>query len=113
MYRAVVLTTLVILLSVIVGVSVAQESRTFAGGPNGDDPPGSTMPEQTAIEATGPDGTAATPGPSVSPEPEVREDTSERTAVTEPTVGEPEKPVAASPGEEMPAPGSNNSGKPG
>jgi hypothetical protein len=96
MYRVVVLTTLVILLSVIVGVSVAQESRTFAGGPNGEDPPGSTMLEQTSIGTTGP---------------EVREDTSKRTIVAGPTVGEPEKPAAASPGEETP--GSNDSGKPG
>jgi hypothetical protein len=95
-YRAVVLTSLVILLSAVVGVSIAQESRLFAGGPNGDGPPGSTTPEQTSAGATGSEGTTASPLPGASSGPEVREDTSEPTVLTEP---EPEKPTASSPGD--------------
>jgi hypothetical protein len=113
MYRAVVLTTLVMLLLAIVGVSVAQESRTFSGGPNGDDPPGSTTQERTSVEATGWEDTTASPLPSASSEAGGREDDSDRTVVTEPTVAEPEKPAAASPREETPTPSPNASGKPG
>ena len=113
MYRAVVLTTLVMLLLAIVGASVAQESRTFSGGPNGDDPPGSTTQERTSVEATGWEDTTASPLPGASSEAGGREDDSERTVVAEPTVAEPEKPAAASPREETPTPGPNASGKPG
>jgi hypothetical protein len=49
--------------------------------------------------------------PGASSEPKAGEDTSEPTVVTEPTVGETEKPTAAVPGEEALSPGSNNVGK--
>jgi hypothetical protein len=42
MNRAVVLTTLVLLLLAVAGVSAAQERGIFTGGPNIDAPPGST-----------------------------------------------------------------------
>ncbi len=112
MYRAVVLTSLVILLLAVVGVSVAQESRTFAGGPNSDDPPGSTTPERTFIGTTGPEETTPSPLPGASSETGNREDTSEQTIITEPTVEKPEKPTTTSVGEETPTPGGpDNSGR--
>ena len=81
MYRAVVLTSLVILLLAVVGVSVAQESRTFVGGPKSDNPPGSTTPERTSIETTGPEETTPSPLPGVSSETGNREDASELRAL--------------------------------
>jgi hypothetical protein len=41
MHRAVVLTTLVVLLLAVVGVSAAQENGIFLGGPSSDTLPGS------------------------------------------------------------------------
>src|SRR5215211_2630557 len=122
MYRAVVLTTLVLLLLAVAGVSVAQDGRIFAGEPNGDDPPGSaesTTPEQTYFEATGPEDTTPSQPPGASsesddhqniPEPTVVTEptvVSEPTVVTEPTVGEPEKSTAAPAREETPTPATN------
>ncbi len=114
MHRAVVLTTLVLLLLAVAGVSAAQESGIFAGGSNSADPPGSTTQERTSFEATVAEDkmTSALPGASSS-EPKDGEDASEPTVVTEPTVGESEKPTAAAPGEKTLSPGSNNVGKPG
>ncbi|CAN5664787.1 hypothetical protein BH20ACT12_BH20ACT12_17890 [soil metagenome] len=112
MHRAVVLTTLVLLLLAVAGVSAAQESGIFAGGSNSADPPGSTTQERTSFEATVAEDkmTSALPGASSS-EPKDGEDASEPTVVTEPTVGETEEPTAAAPGEETLIPGSNNVGK--
>ena len=90
MHRAVVLTTLVVLLLAVAGVSAAQESGIFLGGPNTDAPPGATTLEHSG-------------------------DTSEPTVVTEPTVGETEEPtVAAAPVEEEETltPGTNSVGEP-
>ena len=112
MHRAVVLTTLVLLLLAVAGVSAAQESGIFAGGPNSDDPPGSTTQERTSFEATVAEDTMASTLPGASSEPKGGENTSEPTVVTEPTVGETEKPTAAVPGEKTLSPGSNNFGKP-
>ncbi len=108
MYRAVVLTTLVLLLLAVAGVSVAQEGRIFA-----DEPRGSTTPEeQTSFEATGSEDTTTSPPPGASSETEDRQNSSEPTVVTEPTVGEPEKSTVAPAGEETPTPGTNDVGKP-
>ncbi len=113
MHRAVVLTTLVLLLLAVAGVSAAQESGIFAGGPNSDDPPGSTTQERTSFEATVAEDTMTSVLPGAASEPKDGEDASEPTVVTEPTVGESEKPTAAAPGEKTLSPGSNNVGKPG
>ncbi len=122
MYRAVVLTTLVLLMLAVAGVSVAHDGRIFAGEPDSVDPPGSTestTPEQTSVEATGSEGTTTSPLPGASSETEGRQNIPESTVVTEPavvtepTVGEPEKPNAASAREETPTPGTNDVGNPG
>jgi len=114
MYRAVVLTTLVILLLAVAGVSVAQDGRILAGGPNSNDPPGVTTPEeQTSFEVTGSEHTTRNMPPGASSEEEDHRNIPEPTVVTEPTVGEPEKSTAAPAGEEAPPPGSNSVDKPG
>ena len=112
MYRAVVLTTLVLLFLVVAGVSAAQDSGIFAGGPNSDDPPEATTQERTSFEATVAEDTMTSTLPGASSEPKVGENTSEPTVVTEPTVGETEKPTAAVPGEKTLTPGSNSVRKP-
>ena len=112
MHRAVVLTTLVLLLLAIAGVSAAQDSGIFAGGPNSDDPPGSTTQERTSFEATMAEETMTSALPGASSEPKVGEDVSEPKVVSKPTVGETEKPTAAAPSEQSLPPGSNNVGKP-
>ena len=112
MYRAVVLTTLVLLFLVVAGVSAAQDSGIFAGGPNSDDPPEATTQERTSFEATVAEDTMTSTLPGASSEPKVGENTSEPTVVSEPTVGETEKPTAAVPGEKTLPPGPNNFGKP-
>lgn len=104
MYRTVVLTSLVILLLAVVGVSVAQESRTSGGGPNSDDPRGSTTLEWTFIETTGQEETTPSPLPGASSETGDREDTSEQTVIAEPTVEKPEGPSTNSVGQEAPTP---------
>jgi hypothetical protein len=115
MHRAVVLTTLVVLLLAVAGVSAAQESGIFLGGPNSDVPPGSTTMEGTSFGATvaeDPETTSALPGPSS--EPEDAEDTSEPMVVTEPPLEENEESTVVAPVEEKTlTPGSNNVGKPG
>jgi hypothetical protein len=114
MHRAVVLTTLVVLLLAVAGVSAAQESGIFLGGPNSDVPPKSTTMERTSFGATvaeDPETTSALPDPSSKPED--GEDTSEPTVVTEPPVGETEEPPVVAPVEEKTlSPGSNSVGKP-
>ena len=112
MHRAVVLTTLVLLLLAVAGVSAAQDSGIFAGGPNSDDLPGSTTQERTSFEATVAEETMTSAPPGASSEPNGGEDASEPTVVSKPTVGKTEKPTAAAPGEETLTPGSNNVGKP-
>jgi hypothetical protein len=97
MYRAIVLTTLVILLLAVAGVSVAQEGQIFAAGPNSDDPPGATTPERTSLEATGLENTSPGQKPGATPET---------------TVGDPEKPTTVPQGEEEPTAGTNDIGKP-
>ena len=85
MYRAVVLTTLVLLMLAVAGVSVAQEDRIFADGSNSDDSPVSAAPEKASFGATvaeDPETTSAPP--SASSKPEDGEDTPEATVVTEP-----------------------------
>jgi hypothetical protein len=110
MYRAVVLTTLVLLLLGVAGVSVAQDGRIFVGEPNSTDPPESTSPEQTSLEATGLEDTTTSPPPSSSTETEghqditVPPDATEPTVEIEPTVGESGKPPAAAPVEETSPP---------
>jgi hypothetical protein len=111
MHRAVVLTTLVLLLLAVAGVSAAQDSGIFAGGPNSDDPPGSTTQERTSFEATVAEDTITSALPGASSEPKVGEDASDPTVVTEPTVGETEEPTTAAPGQETLTPGSKNFGK--
>jgi hypothetical protein len=113
MYRAVVLTTLVLLLLALAGVSVAQDGRIFAGEPNSDDPLESTTPEQTSFEATGSEDTTTSPLPGASSEEEDRQNTSEPTVITEPTVVEPEKPAVAPTRQETPTPATNAVGNPG
>jgi hypothetical protein len=113
MHRAVVLTTLVLLLLAVAGVSAAQESGIFAGGPSSDNPPGSITQESTAFEATVAQDTMMSVLPSASSEPKDGEGTSEPTVVTEPSIGETEKPSAVVPGQESLTPGSNHIGKPG
>ena len=119
MYRAIVLTTLVLLLSAIAGVSVAQEGTIFAGDPNGEAPSETTTPEPTSLEATGPDDETTRQPPDPPSETEDRRDPPEQTVVTEPTVvdettaGGPEKPTAASAHGRTPTPGANGAGMPG
>ena len=108
MHRAVVLTTLVLLLLAVAGVSAAQESGIFAGGPNSDDLPGSTAQERTSFEATVAEDTMKSALPSASSEPKAGEDASELTVVTEPTVGATETSTAAAPGEKTLPPGSKD-----
>jgi hypothetical protein len=112
MHRAVVLTTLVLLLLAVAGVSAAQDSGIFTGGPNSDDPQGSTTQERTSFEATVAEDTMTSTLPGASSEPKVGEAASEPTVVSEPTVGETEKPTVAAPGEKTLPPGSNNFDKP-
>jgi hypothetical protein len=114
MHRAVVLTTLVLLLLALAGVSVAQESRIFAGGSTSDDPTGSTTQERTSFGATVAELPETSAPPSTPSEPKDGEDASEPTVVTEPTVGETEEPTVGTPVvEETRASGLNNVGKPG
>jgi len=108
MHRAVVLTTLVVLLLAVAGVSAAQDGGIFAGGPNSGDPQGSTTQERTSFEATVAEDTMKSALPGASSEPRGGEDASEPTVVTEPTVGETEKPTAAVPGEKTLTPGSKD-----
>src|SRR5215204_1462686 len=112
MHRAVVLTTLVLLLLAVAGVSAAQDSGIFAGGPNSEDPPGSTTQERTSFEATVAEETMASALPGASSEPKVSEDVSQPKVVSKPTVQETQKPTAAAPGEKTLPPSSNNFGKP-
>ena len=112
MHRAVVLTTLVLLLLAVAGVSAAQEGGIFADRPNSDDPPGSTTQERTSLEATVAEDTMESALPGASSGPKGGENTSEPTVITEPTIGETEKPTRAAPGEKTLSPGSNNVGKP-
>jgi hypothetical protein len=118
MYRAVVLTTLVLLMLAVAGVSVAQDGRIFAGEPNSDDPPGgstqSTTPEeQTSLEATGPEDTTTSQPPGASSETDDHQNIPEPTVVTQPTLGESEKSTAAPAREEAPTPATNEVGDPG
>src|SRR5918998_295871 len=113
MYRAVVLTTLVLLLLAVAGVSVAQDGRIFAGEPNSNGPPESTTPDRTFLEASGSEETTTSPPPGASSVEEDRQNIPEPTVVTEPTVVEPEKPAAAPTREETPTPGTNAVGNPG
>jgi hypothetical protein len=112
MHRAVVLTTLVLLLLAVAGVSAAQDSGIFAGGPNSDDSPGSTTQERTSFEATVAEDTRTSTLPGASSEPKVRQNASEPTVVSKPTVEETEKPTAAAPSEQSLPPGSNSVRKP-
>src|SRR5215211_230525 len=113
MHRAIVLTTLVLLLLAVAGVSVAQDGRIFAGEPNSNGPPESTTPERTSLEATGSEDTTRSPPPGAPSGEEDRQNIPEPTVVTEPTVVEPEKPAAAPTREETPTPGTNAVGNPG
>jgi hypothetical protein len=111
MYRAVVLTTLVILLLSVAGVSVAQDGQIFSsGGSNGDDTPGSTAPEATSTGASMAEDpqTGASPGASSGPEDgeDAYEPTVEETEDTE-------KPDVNTPAaEQTRAPASNDVPKP-
>ena len=117
MYRAIVLTTLVLLLSAIAGVSVAREGTIFAGEPSGGGPsesttpepttPEPTSPEPTSPEATGSEDTTTSQPPDESSGPEPRPD------VPEPTVGEPERPTAAPAEERTSPPGASDAAMPG
>jgi hypothetical protein len=113
MYRAVVLTTLVLLLLAVAGVSVAQDGRIFAGKPISDDPPESATPERTSLEATGSEDTTTRPSPGASSEEEDRHNIPETTVLTEPTVVEPEKPAVAPTRQETSTPGTNAVGNQG
>jgi hypothetical protein len=111
MHRAVLLTTLVLLLLALAGVSAAQESAIFAGGSNSYVPPGSTTQERTSFEATVGEDTMKSALHGASSDPKDGENTSKPTVLSEPTIGESEKPTAAAPGKETLTPGSNNVGK--
>jgi hypothetical protein len=111
MHRAVVLTTLVLLLLAVAGVSAAQDGGIFAGGPNSYDLPGATTQERTSFEAPVAEDTMKSALPGATSEPKGGEDASEPTVVTEPTVGATEKPTAAAPAEKTLPPGSNKVGK--
>src|SRR5919112_2896260 len=113
MYRAVVLTTLVLLLLAVAGVSAAQDGRIFAGAPNSDDPPESATPERTSLEATGSEDATSRPPPGASSEEEDRQNIPEPTVITEPTVVDLEKPAVAPTRQETPTPGTNAVGDPG
>jgi hypothetical protein len=113
MYRAVVLTTLALLLLAVAGVSVAQDGRIFAGEPNSNGPPESSTPERTSLEASGSEETTTSPRPGAPSEEEDRQNIPEPTVVTEPTVVEPEKPAAAPTREETPTPRTNAVDNPG
>jgi hypothetical protein len=112
MHRAVVLTTLVLLLLAVAGVSAAHESGIFGGGSISDGPPGSTTQERTSFETTMMEDTMTSALPGASSEPKDGEDGSEPAVVSEPAVGQTEKPTAAAPGEKKLTPGPNNVGKP-
>jgi hypothetical protein len=112
MHRAVVLTTLVLLLLAVAGVSAAQDGGIFAGGPNSGDPQGSTTQERTSFEATVAEDTIKRALPGTTSEPKGGEDASGPKVVSKPTVGETEKPTAAAPGEQMLPPGLRGVGKP-
>src|SRR5919112_3957040 len=113
MYRAVVLTTLVLLLLAVAGVSVAQDGRIFAGKPNSDDPPESATPERTSLEAAGSEDTTTSPPPGASSEEEDRQNIPEPTVITEPRVVHPEKPAVPPTRQETPTPATNAVGNPG
>jgi hypothetical protein len=122
MYRAVVVTTLVLLMLAVAGVSVAQEDRIFAGESNSDSPPESTeptTPERTSLEATAPQDTTTSQPPDAPTETDDRRNTPEPTVVTqptvvaEPTVGEPERSAAVPARQEPPTPGTNGVDAPG
>jgi hypothetical protein len=113
MHRAVVLTTLALLLLAVAGVSAAQESGIFAAGSNSDGPPGSTTLERTSFGATVPEDPETSAPSGVSSKPEHGEDASEPTVVIEPTVEETEEPAVVAQVEEMRTPGSDNAGKSG
>jgi hypothetical protein len=113
LHRAVVLTTLVLLLLAVAGVSAAQESEIFSGEPTSDDPPGSATQERISLEATVAEDKMASALPGASSEPKDGENTSETTVLIEPRVGKSEKPTAATPDEKTLSPGSNYVGKPG
>ena len=118
MYRAVVLTTLVVLLLAVAGVSVAKESGVFADGSNSSGPPlGSTTLERTSSGATVAEHPQTSAPAGASSKPENGENAPEATVVTEPTVEKThntEEPTVDTPVvKERRAPGSNNFGKQG
>ena len=114
MYRAVVLTTLVILLLAVAGVSLAQDGRVSTGESNSADPLESTAPERTSIESTAGEDPETSAPPSTSPELEGGDDPSEPAVTTEPTVESTEEPTVETPAaEEAHVPGSANVAKPG
>jgi hypothetical protein len=100
MYRAVVLTTFVVLLLAVAGVSIA--------GSGGGDPTELTTPERTSLGSTVPDEPETTvpggPSPELEGVEETTEGTSEPTVITEPTVEETEEPTVVAPVEESPVP---------
>jgi hypothetical protein len=100
MQRALILTTLVLLLLAIAGVTAA--------GPGGNDPTGLTTPEMTSSGSPlAEDPETSAPGSSSSKPEEVEEtveDVSEPTVITEPTVAKPETPTIVGPVEERPTP---------
>jgi hypothetical protein len=100
MQRALVLTTFVLLLLAIAGVTAA--------GPSGDDPSGLTTPEMTSSGppvTEDPETTAPSSSSSKAEEvdEETEEDVSELTVITEPTVGKHEAPTAVDRVQERPA----------
>ena len=100
MQRAVVLTTFVLLLLAVAGV-------TAAGGPSGDYPSGLTTPDMTSFgSAVAEDPETTAPGSSSYKgleDVEEEEDVSEPTATADPTVEKPEAPIAGGPIKEKPA----------
>lgn len=117
MYRVVVLTSLVILLLAVAGVSVAQDGRILSpGGSNSDAPPGSTAPEATTFGTTMAEDPETSAPPAASSEPDDGEHAPEPTVLTEPTVGDTEdneESTVSTPVEaETRAPGSNDVAKP-
>ena len=98
MYRAVVLTGLVVLLLAAAGVAIA-------GSRDGDSTV-STAPQNTSLESTVVQTRETSAPADTSSKPVAAEDTSEPAVNTEPTVGQTEEPTAAEPVQQTPAPNS-------
>ena len=99
MYRAVVLTSLVVLLLAAAGVAIA-------GGSRGGDSTVPPAPQNTSLEPTVVQNQETSAPGDTSSKPDAAEDTSEPDINTEPTVGETAELTATEPVQQTPAPSS-------